>query len=188
MSGRGALVAGPFQYSCREGSFIYKAKMVKGPNRNFQGYDPLDFLAAVTAHITDRREHLVRYYGSFSTSPFLIPNSHQTQEQGSGAPAVAVNRPFDPVFISSAAPLDCQAAVCVINTPHGRSHAAFSGEIRWSCEKESPMGHDPLSSAPFRSILENPLYRDYIVQTGTLGFRERPGRRSEAKREGGPIP
>jgi hypothetical protein len=25
--------------------------MVKGPNRNFQGYDPLDFPAAVTAQL-----------------------------------------------------------------------------------------------------------------------------------------
>ena len=55
------------QYSCREGSVIYKTKMVKGPNRNFQVYDPLDFLAAVTAHIPDRREHLVRYYGWYSS-------------------------------------------------------------------------------------------------------------------------
>ena len=58
------LIRAPFlvdkiQYSCREGSVIYKTKMVKGPNRNFQVYDPLDFLAAVTAHIPERREHLV---------------------------------------------------------------------------------------------------------------------------------
>ena len=46
---------------------IYRTKMVKGPNRNFQVYDPLDFLAAVTAHIPDRGEHLVRYYGWYSS-------------------------------------------------------------------------------------------------------------------------
>jgi hypothetical protein len=40
---------------------IYKTKLAKGPNRNFQVYDQLDLLAAVTAHIPDRREHLVRY-------------------------------------------------------------------------------------------------------------------------------
>jgi hypothetical protein len=66
------LIRAPFsvdkiQYSCREGSVIYKTKMVKGPNRNFQIYDPLDFLAAVTARIPDRREHLVRYYGWHSS-------------------------------------------------------------------------------------------------------------------------
>ena len=48
-------------------SVIYRTKMVRGPNRNFQVYDPLDFLAAVTAHIPDKGEHLVRYYGWYSS-------------------------------------------------------------------------------------------------------------------------
>ena len=38
-----------------------------GINRDFGIYDPLDFLAAVTAHIPDRREHMVRYYGWYSS-------------------------------------------------------------------------------------------------------------------------
>lgn len=42
-------------------------KMVEGPNRNFEIYDPLDFLAAVTSHIPNRGEHLVRYYGYCSS-------------------------------------------------------------------------------------------------------------------------
>lgn len=41
--------------------------MVKGPNRNFQVYDPLTFLAAVTSHIPNRGEHLVRYYSWYSS-------------------------------------------------------------------------------------------------------------------------
>ena len=66
------LIRAPFsvdkiQYSSREGSVIYRTRMVKGPNRNFQVYEPLDFLAAVRAHIPDRREHLVRYYGWYSS-------------------------------------------------------------------------------------------------------------------------
>jgi len=66
------LIRAPFsvekiQYSAREGSVIYRTKMVKGPNRNFQIYDPLTFLAAVTSHIPDRGEHLVRYYSWYSS-------------------------------------------------------------------------------------------------------------------------
>ena len=34
-----------------------------GPSRNFQIFDPLDFLAEVTQHIPDAGEHLIRYYG-----------------------------------------------------------------------------------------------------------------------------
>jgi hypothetical protein len=66
------LIRAPFsvekiQYSAREGSVIYRTKMVKGPNRNFQIYDPLTFLAAATSHIPDRGEHLVRYYSWYSS-------------------------------------------------------------------------------------------------------------------------
>jgi hypothetical protein len=64
------LIRAPFsvdkiQYSCREGSVIYKTKMVKGPNRNFQVYDPLDFLAAVTAHIPEQLD--VKYVPFFDS-------------------------------------------------------------------------------------------------------------------------
>lgn len=42
------------------GTVICKTKMVPGPNRNFEIFEPLDFLAAVTCHIPNRGEHLVR--------------------------------------------------------------------------------------------------------------------------------
>jgi len=35
---------------------IYKTKMVEGPNRNFEIFDPLDFLAAVTSQGAAPRE------------------------------------------------------------------------------------------------------------------------------------
>jgi hypothetical protein len=37
--------------------------LLAGPSRNFQVFDPLDFLAEVTQHIPDPGAHLVRYYG-----------------------------------------------------------------------------------------------------------------------------
>ena len=55
------------RYFPEKGTVIYKTKLVKGLNRDFGIYDPLDFLAAVTAHIPDRREHMVRYYGWYSS-------------------------------------------------------------------------------------------------------------------------
>jgi hypothetical protein len=66
------LIRAPFsvdkiRYSARKGSVIYRTKMVKGPNRNFQVYDPQTFLAAVTSHIPNRGEHLVRYYSWYSS-------------------------------------------------------------------------------------------------------------------------
>jgi hypothetical protein len=55
------------RYEPKAQSVIYKTKIVHGANRNFEDFDPLDFLAAMTSHITNRGEHLVwheRYYSS----------------------------------------------------------------------------------------------------------------------------
>jgi hypothetical protein len=41
-------------------------ELLAGPARNFQVFDPLDFLAEVTQHIPDPGEHLIRYYGWYS--------------------------------------------------------------------------------------------------------------------------
>ena len=41
-------------------------ELLAGPARNFQIFDPLDFLAEVTQHIPDPGTHLVRYYGWYS--------------------------------------------------------------------------------------------------------------------------
>ena len=41
-------------------------ELLAGPSRNFQVFDPLDFLAEVTQHIPDAGEHLIRYYGWYS--------------------------------------------------------------------------------------------------------------------------
>jgi hypothetical protein len=40
--------------------------LLAGPSRNFQVFDPLDFLAEVTQHVPDPGEHLIRYYGWYS--------------------------------------------------------------------------------------------------------------------------
>jgi Putative transposase len=42
-------------------------ELAAGPSRNFQVFDPLDFLAEVTQHIPDPGAHLVRYYRWYSS-------------------------------------------------------------------------------------------------------------------------
>ena len=37
-----------------------------GINRNYQVFEPLDFLAELTQHIPNKGEHLIRYYGCYS--------------------------------------------------------------------------------------------------------------------------
>jgi len=41
-------------------------ELLAGPARNFQVFDPLDFLAEVTQHVPDSGEHLIRYYAWYS--------------------------------------------------------------------------------------------------------------------------
>jgi len=40
--------------------------LMAGISRNFEVYDPLDFLAEVTQHIPNKGEHQIRYYGWYS--------------------------------------------------------------------------------------------------------------------------
>ena len=66
------LIRAPFsvekiQYLPERQTVIYRGKMTGGLNRNYQIYDPLEFLAAATSHIPDRGEHLVRYYSWYSS-------------------------------------------------------------------------------------------------------------------------
>lgn len=42
------------------------ASLMAGIPRNFEVYDPLDFLAEVTQHIPNKGEHQIRYYGWYS--------------------------------------------------------------------------------------------------------------------------
>ena len=61
------LIRAPFSgeritYNANEGTVIYQTKRSTGVGENEVQFDPLDFLAAVTSHIPNRGEHLVRYY------------------------------------------------------------------------------------------------------------------------------
>ena len=42
------------------------ADLVGGSKRNYQVFDPLDFLAEITQHIPEPGQHLIRYYGWYS--------------------------------------------------------------------------------------------------------------------------
>jgi hypothetical protein len=64
----------------KTGQVVYKAEkgacrafpdpqddeLARGPNRNFQILDPLEFLAEFTQHIPPQGAHLIRYYGWYS--------------------------------------------------------------------------------------------------------------------------
>ena len=41
-------------------------KLKSGTSRNYEIFDPLDFLAEVTQHIPNKGQHQIHYYGSYS--------------------------------------------------------------------------------------------------------------------------
>jgi Putative transposase len=54
------------RYQARTGTIIYQSKMHPVLKRNFEVFSAPDWLAALTAHIPNAGEHLVRYYGWYS--------------------------------------------------------------------------------------------------------------------------
>jgi hypothetical protein len=54
------------QYQATTGTIIYQSKMHPTLKRNFEVFSAPDWLAALTAHIPNAGEHLVRYYGWYS--------------------------------------------------------------------------------------------------------------------------
>jgi hypothetical protein len=71
-----------------------------GIARNFQLFEPLDVLAELTQHIPDQGEHLVRYYGYYSSkSRGLRARQTGQSDQGQGDPPTArtgAGRPAHP--------------------------------------------------------------------------------------------
>jgi len=60
-----------------------------GIPRNYELFDPLDFLAAVTQHIPNKGEHQIRYYGWYS-------NKRRGMLGKGGKPAAPVSCTFGP--------------------------------------------------------------------------------------------
>ncbi|MBU2515935.1 transposase [bacterium] len=48
------------------GTVLYKGKFNKGIKKNFETYEPDDFLAALTSHIPKHRQKYRNFYGVFS--------------------------------------------------------------------------------------------------------------------------
>ena len=48
------------------GKVLYRSKMSAKTHRNFELFEPTDFIAAITQHIPDKGVQMVRYYGHYS--------------------------------------------------------------------------------------------------------------------------
>ena len=73
------------RYQAKTGSIIYRSKMHPVLKRNFEVFSALDWLAALTAHIPNHGEHLVRYYGWYSN----VSRGKRKKAQPDGSTAAA---------------------------------------------------------------------------------------------------
>ncbi len=79
----------------KEGKVVYRAShancipfplsgdvtLLAGIPRNFEVFDPLDFLAEVTQHIPNKGEHQVRYYGWYSNKKRGMQDKKKPKEE-----------------------------------------------------------------------------------------------------------
>jgi len=84
------LIRAPFSaekitYNVAESTVIYETKRATGANGNYESFDPLDYLAAVTLHISNRGEHLVRYCAHYSSVQRGRHRRQETEKQPLGS-------------------------------------------------------------------------------------------------------
>jgi len=90
---------------CRQYPLPAEPDLFGGVARNFQIFEPLDFLAELTQHIPNQGEHLIRYYGSYSNKarngqPGSVPPCRKT----GASSGVVVAPPFQAVGLVVVAP------------------------------------------------------------------------------------
>ena len=68
---------------------LYRSKMNPTLKRNFAVFPVLDWIAAITAHISNNGEQLIRYYGTYSTASREKRKKEKVEEEparGYGGP------------------------------------------------------------------------------------------------------
>ena len=71
--------------------------LLGGVARNFQVFEPLDFLAELTQHIPNKGEHLIRYYGHYSNKARGMRARKNLPAAESESPASEKDKPTGPI-------------------------------------------------------------------------------------------
>jgi hypothetical protein len=72
---------------------LYRSKMNPNLKRNFALFPVLDWIAEITAHIPDKREQLVCYYGTYSNASREKRKKEKPEEQITWKPEVVEIEP-----------------------------------------------------------------------------------------------
>jgi hypothetical protein len=78
------------QVNEQDDTIVYRSGMNPKIRRNFEVFDPCDFIAAITQHIPDKSFQLVRYYGWYSNKMRGQRDKRAAEEAGAADNAVEV--------------------------------------------------------------------------------------------------
>jgi len=95
------LLCSPFsqqkmRYLPKTQAVLYRSKMNPVLKRNFEVFPVLDWIAALTAHIPNQGEHLVRYYGWYRDVSRGKPKKAQEHGRGQGPDGIVEVPPPPP--------------------------------------------------------------------------------------------
>jgi hypothetical protein len=143
--------------------------MRKGPKRNFDVFDPLDFLAEVTQHIPNRGEHQIRYYGFYSNKsrgmrrereakqwdPFLIPMP-EPPKRCSATWAMLIKHVYE---VDPLACPNCGEQMKVVSLIEARQQDVVQRVLKHTGLWLEPAPRPP-PQEPLRKIVREPFYDD----------------------------
>ena len=141
-----------------------------GMRRNYQVFDPLDFLASVTQHIPNKGEHQIRYYGWYSNKNRGVRNGKK-QDNGINEPLTEFQRKCKMTWaalikcVYEVDPLECPKCgeeMRIISFIEAKTQADVIKRILKHCElwKDEIPRSPPQKAVPQMSELEETQY-DY---------------------------
>ena len=122
----------------KTGTVLYHSMMHPVLKRNFEVFSACDWLAALTAHIPNAGEHLVRYYGWYSN----VNRGKRRKVQGEDSPRIEEGRE---VSVAAAKRAWARRSAEPVEASSSRSMR----RIRWSAHAVAePCGCSPSSRTP----------------------------------------
>ncbi|MFB6346836.1 MAG: transposase [bacterium] len=133
--------------------------------RNFEVFDPLDFLAQVTQHIPDKGQHLTRYYGWYSNVS-RGKRARAEGEQGSETtyvrPAPLAHKRWAMLIkqVYEVDPLECPECGSEMKVISFIKDPAVIYRILDYLDLLESSGNDPPRSPPESELTYEPIYDD----------------------------
>ena len=115
-----------------------------GVARNYQLFEPLDFLAELVQHIPTKGEHLVRYYGGYSNKARGLRAKNATAVSDDPDTLPVSDAPAPPVIVEPLTRPGRYAAISGVRRVPGQGEPAPLDRRRWAALLKHVYQADPL--------------------------------------------